>query len=125
MTMSKDDQLKLARRIMLYEMGSSIIYAAQMGEGGPVKIGKTKDLDARIQSLQTGSPHEIMILVFVVAPDEIEKQLHAYLDEFRMNGEWFKPSKEVLETVEIIRSTGIDALLDKFEERIRNNSLTK
>lgn len=65
------------------------------GEGiRPVKIGRAKDMKARLASLQTGSPHELYVfgLHGKMTRDEaiaIEASVHKALETKRLRGEWF------------------------------------
>lgn len=66
------------------------------------KIGRTsQSVDSRIQQLQTGCPFEIEVYATFPTfwPAEMEKFLHAYLDEFRSSGEWFSVEPEILDSV--------------------------
>lgn len=59
-----------------------------------VKIGKSKNIQARIKELQTGSPNQFTLLGFVKCKSEMhsrhcETELHRHFKHFRMNGEWF------------------------------------
>lgn len=65
------------------------VYLVQSGEA--VKIGRTKNLDQRIASLQTGSPHPIVVLR--AFPTQVRRagQLETALLErmaHRLRGEW-------------------------------------
>jgi hypothetical protein len=55
--------------------------------GGPVKIGRTRDLGGRLSSLQTASAEPLRVLVTV--PGDIERELHDACAAYRTSGEWF------------------------------------
>lgn len=62
----------------------------------PVKIGVTKDLQRRINQLQTGCPFEIKyIIILKMVSDKqaykMEKVYHQSFKRERMMGEWFQP----------------------------------
>ena len=58
------------------------------------KIGKTKNLKNRMESMKTSNPH-IKLLLFL--DKDIEKDLHVKFKDRNITGEWFNLSKEDLE----------------------------
>lgn len=103
--------------------GTCTVYFIQMGEDGPIKIGKTIfDIGTRLNSLQTGNPFKLKVLSYLGdVPEILEKQLHIYFSEHRMEGEWFKPFPEILEFAEHIKNGKLGEILNKFEERLAEN----
>lgn len=87
------------RKIRRYYRGNGCIYFLQQGDDGPIKIGYTKDLLARIKDLQVGSPYELKLILSFRGFPEKERELHAKFREHRMSGEWFTPSDEIMEFV--------------------------
>jgi hypothetical protein len=74
------------------------LYFVQQGTDGPVKIGVSQDPAKRLSYLQVGNPdplHLIGAWQGVERGDELE--LHAFLEGERLRGEWFKPTRPVLE----------------------------
>lgn len=64
---------------------------------GPIKIGKTRDLKKRIASLQTAHPYPLEVLGFLQTGDEtLEGVLHQKFSRYKLNGEWFDRSDEIL-----------------------------
>ncbi len=115
---SRNVQLRLARRIGRYAGACWTIYFVQMGETGPIKIGKSRGLGMRLDQLRTGSPVQLRVLAQIQAPDELETQLHVYFDEYRLEGEWFKPAPEVIEFAKLLSEGNLDEILNRFELRI-------
>jgi hypothetical protein len=66
------------------------IYFVQPEGGGPIKIGRAEDPEARLKALQTGSPVRLKLCRFVDAPVEWEARLHDVFAEWRSHGEWFR-----------------------------------
>lgn len=61
-------------------------------DGGPYKIGRSRELDRRLEGLQTGNPLKLK-LFFSVEPDIpqiVELAAQGFLYEHRLIGEWFK-----------------------------------
>lgn len=67
------------------------VYFAQ----GPkfIKIGRSADVDRRLNQLRTSGP--IKLIGAVVADASLEKKLHGDLQPFRVHREWFKDCHEV------------------------------
>lgn len=87
-------------------MASGYVYIAQQDVGhptahgyddygGPFKVGYALNPEHRVQTWATGSPYPVRLIGYFQAPPETERQLHAILAEYRLNGEWFKPDVEV------------------------------
>lgn len=77
-----------------------MIYVIRAGDIGPVKIGHAVYPEKRLKQLQTAN-HEKLWLVKVVPGDRLfEAKIHVDLAGFRIGGEWFKPTPEVIEYVE-------------------------
>ncbi len=92
-------------------MSHASVYFLQVGpDTGPVKIGRTRDVRARIAAMQTGCPDELRLLVEMPCVDmeaasRSEKAFHSMLAEERIrpSGEWFRWSKHVSDLVEKLR----------------------
>ena len=85
---------------------------------GYMKIGMTASLRGRLAELQTGSPTRLHI-AYAVA-DNIEAQLHEAFTHYRVTGEWFRHSPEILAQV----VAKIDALVSKRVTRYSALHLT-
>jgi hypothetical protein len=73
-----------------------VIYFAQE-DSGHIKIGYTEgEPEARIKSLQTGSPTPITLLLAIEGDRAAENGLHQRFSKHRLCGEWFKPSPEIV-----------------------------
>lgn len=58
-----------------------------------VKIGKTKDVDKRLENLQVGNPKELYLIDIIEnVPDSFENHMHSVCRCYRIKGEWFKIS---------------------------------
>ncbi|MCP4967405.1 MAG: GIY-YIG nuclease family protein [bacterium] len=69
-----------------------------------IKIGISSDPGIRVKSLQTGCPMRLFLMTFLPvpidqAPAEYEAKLHSTFKKDRIIGEWFRPSKPVLQWV--------------------------
>ena len=77
------------------------VYFIQCGDDGPIKIGVASDLDKRLAGLQTANHQELFLLGFIPTADaeEMEEFLHVQFDEARVRGEWFEPSRRLLDYI--------------------------
>ena len=89
----------VARKLLFND---GYIYFVQMGFVGPVKIGYTKNIDKRISSLQTASPYKLNLLCVMPGTEDYEKDIHAGLDEIRLEGEWFLPHDFLMREINTI-----------------------
>lgn len=85
----------------------SSIYFILNEDSQAIKIGRTKNLEQRIQALQTSSPNPLKLLKSIQLSseqeaDELEQLLHERFGDFRMEGEWFKAETGLMEYVEQI-----------------------
>lgn len=98
--LAKKINLLSGRRRRRFHRGDGDIYFLQQGDGGPIKIGYTTDLLARIDTLQTGSPYELKLILCFRGFTQTERELHAKFRKDRMRGEWFSPSEELMAFIE-------------------------
>lgn len=80
----------------LRRRGHTFVYAIQAGEGGPVKIGIAKHPHERLLTLQTASPIRLRGIAVWWGSSEEEKMWHEVFKDQRLEGEWFKPTEELL-----------------------------
>lgn len=56
-----------------------------------IKIGRTKNLRARLKTLQTGNSDELTLLAYLPNQySDMEQHIHGICHKYRLNGEWFK-----------------------------------
>lgn len=70
-----------------------MIYAIQAGEDGPIKFGVAGNPRSRLGNLQIGNPMPLAILAAVDLPNSCERQIHKWLREENVRGEWFRGPK--------------------------------
>lgn len=66
-----------------------------------IKIGHTKrdDLSGRLQELQSASPDQLNLLLVIEGDKRFEWSLHRRFAKYRLHGEWFSPSSELLQAI--------------------------
>ena len=80
------------------------VYFVQLGESGPIKIGYSDDLGARLSVLRTYSPGELRLLFAFPGTMEVEGAIHAWCADARLNGEWFQPTPDLLCLIDALRA---------------------
>lgn len=80
----------MTKRIVSPAPDGGWTYVIQARPDGPIKIGRTKDIHARLQSLAGSSPAELELL-FLYPGMDLEKDLHENFSTWRLHGEWFTP----------------------------------
>lgn len=77
-----------------------MIYFIRSGKKGPIKIGYTDgDADQRLASLQPGNPFELNLLGCISGDMEREKLIHQKFEAYRVRGEWFRATSELLSLI--------------------------
>src|SRR3990167_7886868 len=72
------------------------VYFIRAGEAGPVKIGFTRDIDARLRALQCAAHEKLRLIRQIVGGGAVEKWMHRRFSEHRIRAEWFHFSEEML-----------------------------
>lgn len=70
------------------------VYFIQAGRKGPVKIGVARNVEKRLESLQTGNHQELFVRTLIVCDEknhayETEKKFHRKFKYLHIRGEWF------------------------------------
>lgn len=86
------------------------VYFMQEEDEGNVKIGTTeKHPSSRRAACQTGNPKKLEIIARVEAWGEFEEgRLHARFAAAHIRGEWFRPTKELMQFISAIKKEQID-----------------
>jgi len=77
--------------------GSDDVYFVK--SGGYVKIGVSNDIPRRMKDLQTGSAETLELLHTESGSFDREAELHQQFDAYRVNGEWFQLSNEIIDYI--------------------------
>ena len=85
-----------------------VYFFKPVGMDGPIKIGFTKDPAARLRSVNSWVPWKLEMVASIPGTLKMELRLHALLQAYRMRGEWFAGSPEVLAVVDAINAGTLD-----------------
>jgi hypothetical protein len=72
------------------------VYLIRSGSDGLVKIGFSKTVHKRLTKMQVGSPDKLTVLRILDGGKELEAALHARFKSYRVRGEWFTFSEDML-----------------------------
>lgn len=74
-----------------------LVYFIQAGEGGPVKIGFTRQpVSRRLIQLGTAAPFGLRLLLTIAGAPETERHLHRAYRDHHAHREWFDLERRVL-----------------------------
>lgn len=94
-----DEYMKVRNRCA--EPESHVVYFIGNQSHKWVKIGYTKSLGKRIGDIQVGCPFPVEVLRVINSDGDnvrkLEKSLHRKFRDYRMNGEWFRLSDEIMQ----------------------------
>ena len=77
------------------------LYFVRMGDEGPIKIGRSKDVSKRIKGLQVGSPMWVEKLAVLPGEGPHERVWHKAFADHKMRGEWFEPDASLLLSIKL------------------------
>jgi hypothetical protein len=85
------------------ELNSGVYFVQAGSSCGPIKIGFSDDVGKRVAGLQTGNPELLTLLLVVPGTMETESSLHNRFASarIRQSGEWFRPTRQLLEFVNL------------------------
>jgi hypothetical protein len=72
------------------------VYFVRRGEDGPVKIGISSNVAARVKQLQGSAAERLCVLAEAPGTEEDEARLHARFGVYRLTGEWFASHADIL-----------------------------
>lgn len=103
------------KRTIKNELGS-IYFISKLGCSiYPIKIGfSTEDVNVRLVNLQVANPERLCILAIFYSHRSLELELHKLLERFRILGEWFSRSDEVLGAMNAAKIGTLIAWIDSM-----------
>lgn len=77
------------------------LYFVRMGDAGPIKIGRSKNVTKRIAVLQVGSPQWVEKVAVLPNEGWTERVWHRAFADHRTLGEWFEPDAALLKAIKL------------------------
>lgn len=98
---------------------SHIYFMKPVEMPGPIKIGCSRFVGQRLDTLMAWSPFPLETMASAVGDFRLERHLHDRFAHCRLHKEWFDPSIDLLERIEKVRCGA--SIMDAFdvEERMR------
>ena len=75
---------------------------------GHIKIGRAADVARRLVDIQTANPLPVELLVEIPGDIIEERLLHTMFDHCHFRGEWYLPSRELLDFIDDQQRTVAD-----------------
>ncbi len=85
--------------ILIKELNIIYCYFIQQGTNGDIKIGVTKSIKNRLNTLQTANSEKLRLLGYISGNKEIESDLHRKFIAYRTNGEFFSVNQELIDYI--------------------------
>lgn len=80
------------------------VYFVQAGVGGPIKIGISTNVRARMVKMQTDAAAPLRLLAIVPGDQQQEARYHRLVSSHKQSGEWFAPHADVFALIEAERA---------------------
>jgi hypothetical protein len=93
------------------------LYIVQVGEYGPIKIGRSKSVKDRLRTLQTGQHEKVRLLAVGVGMGHLEPDFHYAFSAVRIQNEWFEWTRPGRAAVMMLRKGA--EITEEVIERLR------
>jgi len=100
----KIDEEKKREKEKRYGKHKGFVYFIQGENGGAIKIGYSKDPEVRLKTLQTSYPDILKVLCLIPGNANTETKYHKAFEHLKLNGEWYKPDKEIFDEIEKLKA---------------------
>jgi uncharacterized protein YutD len=100
----KIDEEKKREKEKRYGKHKGFVYFIQGENGGAIKIGYSKDPEVRLKTLQTSYPDILKVLCLIPGNANTESKYHKAFEHLKLNGEWYKPDKEIFDEIEKLKA---------------------
>lgn len=101
------DQIRMGRVIS----NDTNIYFIDDCERGLIKIGMSKNVTRRLRSLRKEFGGHLRLITSFAGPGDLETYLHRNLVDWRVTGEWFEPSDQLLSFAEACAEGGLKGVI--------------
>lgn len=91
-----------AMRSIVEADGREVVYFLSESGRGAIKIGRTRDLQKRIWSIQASTPWRIELVAKVSADRRLESYLKYLFRSAQIRGEWFKATDDLIACVKML-----------------------
>lgn len=88
-----------------------VVYFVQNTNSGHIKIGTTKSMGARLNTLQNASADPLLVMACMPGDHRHEAELHDRFRSSRLHREWFAQTPELLAYISEVAGRGVKAVL--------------
>lgn len=81
------------------------IYFIQEGNEGKIKIGFSEDPKERLKTLKIANPNNLRIIFQYEGSEADERKIHRMFKNYNISGEWFEPSEEIMEFINVTKDS--------------------
>ena len=85
-----------------------VVYFIERESDKAIKIGHTGCLSDRMNQLRYGEKCDLKILCLIDGGRPVEKAMHKQFENCNLCGEWFMPSAELLNYIDIMQTNCLD-----------------
>ena len=83
------------------------VYFIRSERGGPIKIGRSVQVGARLRTFQTAHADRLVVLATAPGDRHTEHALHQRFSRWHVDGEWYEDAPDVLACVEYVAREGL------------------
>lgn len=99
-------------------MVTEVVYFVCPKDKGAIKIGRSRDLGARLHSLMAWSPYPLHIYATCTGGADLEKAIQRFFAHNHSHGEWFRPAEDLLKFMDFVAAGGNPRdIIDLSEKR--------
>lgn len=113
LTYSLTEKLAIVKGMVATEW----IYFVACVDAGLIKIGRTKNIKQRINSIRRSSPVPVEFICAVRFVRECEEWIHNIFSDLRSHGEWFNAAPRLLSAIRVARDQGTRSFLEDLHSK--------
>jgi hypothetical protein len=98
----KDNEVMSNMVNNILETQERFVYFIQNESNQEIKIGVTSNIEKRMNDISRVIKAPVKLLKLIKGNEVTEKELHNKFSQYRIHGEWFAPSKELIKYIDQI-----------------------
>lgn len=98
------EQLQRQQQALRDAQANAFVYFIVDWQRRVVKIGVSQSPQKRLKDLQTSNPHPLELAAIVPGGFALERELHERYTAYRLSGEWFQLTQEIMDQIESFKA---------------------